>query len=464
MNKKTLGGFLGAMISAALFTACGAVTSPPIVAPPTAATIAIWTATCEALFREELGREIDPPGVEWCLAGIRGGTDLVGMRAAIRATPEYVAYQERLKQPPAPAIRPALAVRIDGRFWVTDTGTFRPLFQSGLALLARGPPERAAFLDETRALGFNGIRVFAGDLGWAGQTPESARAALPALLDEAAARGLYVYVCALTGGGYDIEAHLRAIVDIVRGRPNVLLESFNEIGHPTQSDIGQDPARALQLAKRVIPAGITWTLGAPIGTDEPTPEGTYPTSGGLFNDAHLDRARDLYNQVRRLREIYAISEVTRTPAMSGEPIGIAEVPMPGKQRLWDDQAMRFAFAYGVLCRGFELGCVFHSEQGLQGQPLGPNTTAAARVFLAGWHAIPTDDRLTFVNAGWAGSPVAGADFDNGLVRAYSFVSGARGFTVLVGLKGDPRVVWGGGWRSVSTIADQPGIRVIEITK
>jgi hypothetical protein len=86
-------------------------------------------------------------------------------------------------------VPPTLPVRVDGRFWVTDAGTFRPLFQSGLTLLVRGPPERAAFLDVTRALGFNGVRVFAGDIGWAGQTPAAARAALPALLEEAAASG-----------------------------------------------------------------------------------------------------------------------------------------------------------------------------------------------------------------------------------------------------------------------------------
>ena len=67
-------------------------------------------------------------------------------------------------------IPPTLPVRVDGRFWTTDAGTFRPIFQSGLSILVRGPPERDAFLDQTRELGFNGLRVFAGDLGWAAQT------------------------------------------------------------------------------------------------------------------------------------------------------------------------------------------------------------------------------------------------------------------------------------------------------
>jgi hypothetical protein len=149
--------------------------------------------------------------------------------------------------------------------------------------------------------------------------------------------------------------------------------------------------------------------------------------------------------------------------MSGEPIGIAEDPMPGKQRFWGDDATRFSFAYGVLCRGFELGCVFHSEQGLQRQPLGPNTEAL-RVRSSPAGAIPTAERLSFVNAGWPGSPVAKANFDTGIVRAYSFTAGGRGWTVLVGVRGDPAVEWGGGWHPVGVVAEQPGVQVIAIAR
>jgi hypothetical protein len=336
-------------------------------------------------------------------------------------------------------------------------------FSQGLTLLVRSPAGRDAFLDQTAALGFNGVRVFAGDVGWAGQTPAAARAALHPLLDAAAARELYVYVCALTGAGYDVEAHLREVAAIVSAHPNAILEIANEVGHPTQSDIGKDPARLLALAKRAIPPGVLWTLGAPVGTDEVDADGHYLTDGGLFNDAHLDRGRDLWNQVRRLREIAGVSEATRKPAMSGEPIGIAEGPIQ-KQRFWGDDARQFSFAYGVLCRGFELGCVWHSEDGLNAQLLEPNTTAAAQEFIAGWHALETEERLQFINAGWSGSPVAKANFDTGLVRAYSFIAGNHGWTVLVGLRGDPAVVWGGGWSPGDIVAERPGVRVIAITR
>jgi len=363
---------------------------------------------------------------------------------------------------------PALPVRIDGRFWITDAGAFRPLFQSGLTLLVRGPPERAAFLDATRALGFNGIRVFAGALRWAGQSAEHARATLPTLLDEAAARGLYVYVSAITDsrdGGYDVEAHLRQVAAIVAQHPNGLLEVANEIGHPTQSDRVNDQPWLLAVARRVIPAGVSWALGAPIGTDEPDELGRYRGDGGLFNTAHLDRGRDKWNQVRRLREIEAISAATRRPAMSGEPIG-ADEWMGGatgtRQRRNDPE---FFFTLGALSRGFELGTVFHSQAGLDGQLLGPVQRECAEAFLAGWRALNTTDRLTFVNAGWPGSPVASANFNhNGIVRAYSYVSGHRGWTVLLGINGDPGVRWGGGWSPVGVVAERPGVQIISITK
>ncbi len=356
----------------------------------------------------------------------------------------------------------ATQLRVDGRFWVNSQGTFRPQFASDLYALSMTDWE--AKLDETVRLGFNGVRVFAGHLGQVGQTPEMARERLPLFLQAAADRGLYVYVCALTGGGYDVQEHLRMVSLTVARFPNAVLEVANEIGHPSQSDLGKDPARLLDVAKRLIPAGVVWTLGAPVQTDEPAPDGTWLTDGGQFNDAHLDRGRDPWNQVRRLREIYAIAENTKKPAMSGEPIGSDERTGGStgtKQRLHDPG---FFFTMGVLCRGFELGCVFHSEDGLNGRVLGPNQTVDAEAFIAGTKAIPTEDRLNFQNAGWATSPVEAGNFDNGIVRIYSFMAGNRGWTVLLGITGDPRLKLREGWRVVGVVAERPGVQVLEISR
>jgi hypothetical protein len=340
---------------------------------------------------------------------------------------------------------------------VNDAGTFRPLWESFLSHWM--DDGRDAVLDDI-AKRANGIRSFAGDLGWAGQTPAKARAALPGLLQAALDRGLYVYVCPCTGGGYDVAAHLREVGAICAEFPNTIIDAFNEVGHPSQSDIGKDPRRALEVCRRAIPAGVPWTVGAPVGTDEPAPEGSYPTDGGLFNDAHLDRGRDFWNQVRRVRELEMVSAVTGKPCISGEPIGAAEQSQTGRR----ESNPTFFWTLGLLCRGFEIGSVFHSEDGLNGKLLGPNQRLCAEEHVAGFRAIPTDERLRFVNAGWSGSPVTAADFDHGITRAYSFVTASRGWTALVGKVGDPRVAWGGGWRPVGIVAERPGCQLVEIAR
>ena len=81
------------------------------------------------------------------------------------------------------------ALRVVGRQFVDETGrVYIPRWVSGLTLLVRTPEQQTAYLDWAQRTGFNGVRVFAGALAWADQTPDGARAALPALLDRAAAR------------------------------------------------------------------------------------------------------------------------------------------------------------------------------------------------------------------------------------------------------------------------------------
>ncbi len=406
------------------------------------------TAACSAEATAEGDAFLSLMPGDYTVCGSFTGREQVCARATVPGSVNLV----------LPAIIPPTSkVRVDGRFWVNDQGTFRPIFASDLAPLPLTPEAQDAKLDETQALGFNGVRVFAGALPWAGQTVEMARQALPRFLEAAGRRGLYVYVVALTESGYDVEAHLRAITGIVAQYPNTLLEVANEIGHPTQSDIGKDEKRLLELARRVIPAGVVWSLGS-VG-DEPGPDGTYRADGGLFNTGHLDRGRDPWNQVRRLREIAGISEATKKPAMSGEPIGSAEVDRGGARM----HNPPFYFAMGMLCRGFEIGCVFHSEDGLHGRILGPNQKEDAEAFIAGWKSIPTTNRLVFMNARWAGSPVVEANFDK-VVRTYSFLDGPRGWIALVGLTGDPALQLREGWRIVGTVAERPGIRLIEISR
>lgn len=434
------------VLSCLLLAACGPV-SPP--RPPVDHTTE-WTATCRSVVQDRRRRDITDTEMAVCIEVARQGGQVEDLRLWVETlSPEPIVLPPALQR-----------IRVDGRFFVTDAGTFRPRFASTLAVLARTPEERAAVLDEDVALGFNGFRVFGGDLGWANQSPASARATFPTLLEEAAARGLYVYLSALTGTstGFDAEAHLREMATACAAAVNCLLEIANEPYHPTQSSVVQDPISLLALARRAVPDGVPYALGA-APEDEPDPQGRYAFDGGAFSTAHLDRGRDKWNQVRRLREIENISAVTHKPAISGEPIGAAEQSQPGRRE--SDPA--FFFAMGALCRGFEIGCVFHSEDGLNARPLGPNQRACAEAFNAGWRSIPTEERLVFKNATWADSPVRMADFDK-VVRAYTFVAGLRAWTVLVGLSGDPRLELQLGWQIVGTVATRPGVEIVELVR
>jgi hypothetical protein len=349
-------------------------------------------------------------------------------------------------------------LRVDGRFFVTDTGTFRPVFASALASLPKPPAQRAAVLDEAAALGFNGVRVFAGDLGWANQTPELARTALPVFLREAADRGLYVYVSAITGSdtGYDAEAHLRAVADTCAAAANCVLEIANEFFHPTQSPAVRDPASLLALAQRVVRPGLPYALGA-ADVDTLDPSGRYSGEGGAFITAHLARGGDSWSMVARLREIAAISERTGKPAISGEPIGADEDAEPGRR----ENNPSVFFALGALSRLFEIGTVFHSEDGLNGKRLRPVQRQCAEAFIAGFRTIDTDARLAFKAVGAADSPVAGVA---GAVRGHSAIHANRGWAVLVGTEGEPDVRLLEGWRVVATASSRPGVRVLALAR
>jgi hypothetical protein len=330
-----------------------------------------------------------------------------------------------------------------------------PRWASDLIALTKSAEKQAEYLDWAVRTGFNGVRVFAGALTWAGQTPASALAGLPAFLDRAYARGLAVEVTALTdtGTGYDMAAHVDAIGAICAGRQNVVVEVGNEIGHGSQSlALTLDYAR--QLGETLLtPRGILWAVGAPIETDEPI-DGVYPGAGGDYCTVHLDRGRETWNQVRRVREIYAVVEAHSCPAINNEPIGADENYVAGKR--WNDPAMFFTL--GALDRAFGTGGVHHSQAGLMAELPGPLQQQCADKYVAAHRAV--DAVLpnlvgSYKNVGHGGSPLSSATFvdggdGDGVVRAYSFISGTRGVTVLIGAKGNLGLVWANGWTRVGS--------------
>jgi hypothetical protein len=363
----------------------------------------------------------------------------------------------------SPSLPPLERVGVDGRFFTAGASTFRPIFASGLALLVRAPRERAAFLDDVAGLGFNGVRVFAGALEWAKQTPRHAVQTLPSLLDEAARRGLYVLVTAVTdsASGYDVEQHLASVSAICAKASNCLLEAANEYYHPTQSPLVHDPLRLYAAAERAI-RGSTWALGAP-PFDAPQKQDPacradcalgWPIPSGDYITVHLGRGDSPWVQLARLRELARVSEITGKPVFNSEPIGAAEQAQPGR-RLADPE---FFFGLGALSRLLELGAVFHSEDGLNGRRLRPAQRRAARAFISGFRAVATSERLALVDPAAPGSPV-GSTAD----ARHVFVAraGARAWIVLLDVGRAPRLDWQDGWNQWRVRAVRPHLRVIE---
>lgn len=341
------------------------------------------------------------------------------------------------------------ALRVEGRQFVDETGrVYIPRWVSGLTLLVRTPAQQEAYLDWARQTGFNGVRVFAGALAWAAQTPDHARAALPALLDRAAARGLVVEVTALTdtSSGYDAMAHLRGVVDILAGRRGVLLELANEVGHSTQArDL--TPARLRVWGTELAtPRGVLWAIGA---ADDPIRAGDYTTM-------HLDRGPPFWTQVAGVRQIGELADRFTVPVINNEPIGADE--HPGREtgrRRWNDPAGFFAL--GVLDRAFLVGGVHHSQAGLMAQLPGPVQQQCADAYVAGHRVVESvlaNGRGQFVDVG---------------TGELAFVAGDRGVLVRLGLTADSSVPGPAGWRQVRVVGtriahDGSRIDIVEIAR
>ncbi len=327
---------------------------------------------------------------------------------------------------------------------------------SCLAALRPGHDPRPA-LDEIADLGFNAIRVFCGALPWANQSIEDVYRNLPALLVEARSRSLHVYQAYHTeaGTGYNLQLHTAELEQINAGRDNVLREVANEPPHPTNQ---LSPERCRDLAAMM--AGPV-AYGADIDDDEGV-----RYAGGHFVAWHRNRGRDTWNDVRRQREGFAVFEATNKPLIDQEGKGAAEASIAGRR----EANPNYFYAQTVLARLFGFGgVVFHSDDGLLAQRLGPNQRLCAEAFVNGSRLWTGSDRLQYLNVGHGGSPVTSARFnegrnEEGVTRAYSGVVGNEGITVGVGVVGNPGLDWGNGWRPVAVLAERPGVTVWRVER
>jgi hypothetical protein len=374
---------------------------------------------------------------------------------------------------PPPTQEPLPNLRIDGRDWKNSDVLYVPRWVDMLSALRpdRSVDDWTTFATWAVSTGFTGVRVFAGALPWANQTPVSARQRLPELLDVLASFGLACEITAVTesGQGYDWRDHLRQVESICIGRMGVVLEGANEIGHPTQaSDLTVKNIVAVLNGSQTI-----WAPGAIMGVDEAIDNGHYPGRGGKYCTAHLDRGRDFWNQCRRVRELYGIVEADGVPCLDNEPLGAAEQADPGKRE--NDPA--FFATLGVLDRAFRgVGGVHHSTAGLDVKLPGPMQQACADAYVQA-HRI-ADECLqgqtgAYYNSGHQNSPVGAYPpqvFESYLCRHYAFTHGTRGVSAAIGVVPWLALNWANGWQPVAQraiwtrAADGKQLQIWEIAK
>ncbi len=216
----------------------------------------------------------------------------------------------------------------------------------------------------------NVVRVFAMADGIFQLSPADGERALPRLLEIARRHGIYVEVVAFTGTSVikvDRPAFVRAIGAICARHPNALLELANEPGHPTQAAEMHDPAH-LQSMLTLVPSQVPVALGSVEYHDG--------FAAGAYVTWHSPRGR---GWARQVEEGTALLRKFAKPVINDEPIGAADVAVPGRR---DNDPAHFLAAARTMRRA-GLGATFHYDGGIQTRLPTKGEMACLDAWLAG---------------------------------------------------------------------------------
>jgi hypothetical protein len=251
------------------------------------------------------------------------------------------------------------------------------------------------FMDTARSLGFNVLRCLTHATVLFPLSREAAYDRLPWTLAEAQSRGLTLEAVALADTRQWHEQDLLEHLDVVAGivGHNAFLQVANEHYHDTQHPELHDVSTMIGLESRVREYLST---GSTTYSDEDTGEPL-----GRYVTRHLDRGRDPLNMIRRVRELAAVYDAVRRPVLNDEPIGYADVEVPGR-RLSDKN---YFGLMGLLQSGFSVDGTFHWEGGLRDLQFSGPAGDAAREYVWGSTFTPPEAFPAYKNAGHAGSPV-----------------------------------------------------------
>jgi len=447
-----LGGMAALALAGALFSGC-AVAPPPVVTPAVVQIDPNAVRVCGDLWRDELGREIDPMASDDCASFLsRGLRTLEDYRTAIRATDEYAAYRARLEAEKVPALS---RLRLADRYglvnasgarvpWTAVTG-FRLVEQ-----VAHGRSyEAAAFLGSLGPT--RGVRVLLMARWLFQLSPDEGVAALAQTLDLAQQHGrhLEVTIFADTKSFTLADADYRRIADQVGAIcashvACALVELVNENWplHQTQADPLEDLAFLRSLRETVRRHG---DIPVSLGSTHADQDESDRMQDGDFLTIHGDRSESdgPWRPVRHTNEQRAMADRLSKWVVNDEP---------ARSNLSCDWQLGMA----LLTRLFSLGDTFHSAAGLQAQPFTGVEAAAFACRARGWAAVPDDWWGDYKNAGFVGSPVKSLD---GAVRVYSSVNGGRAYTLVLGATPSTRIDWAPDWPNRELIINESGAQL-----
>jgi hypothetical protein len=316
-------------------------------------------------------------------------------------------------------------------------------------MVARGKAADAeAYLTWAASARLTVVRVFTMAHHLFRLSPQDGRAALPLVLELAAARGLYVEVVALADTAeitVDLDAHVRAIGEIAAGYPNALVEIANEPGHPTQGSEVHRPEVLRKLAA-LVPASVPVALGS-LEYGDGFAAADYATW-----HVPRDAGHEGWGHVLRVADGAPLVDRFRKPVVSDEPIGAASKFSAGRR---DDEPARFAAAAAVT-RFAGMQPTFHYESGLQATPAAGRELECLQAWTRGLDLVGRlpQDRGEFLSMDRAAT-VATVD---GARATYGRVVGGEAWLLLVDPVPNVSVKWVAPWRA-SEDWEVPGVRL-----
>ncbi len=269
------------------------------------------------------------------------------------------------------------------------------------------------------------------------------RAALPRLLERAAAHHLHVEIVALAGtrdAPLDLDEQLTEIGRIAAQYGNAVIEVANEPEHPSQSAEVHRPDVLAKLRTRV-PREVPVALGLVEGLDRGA-AGDYVTW-----HAPRDDQQNGWGHVLALAQGPELVQRWNKPVVSDEPIGAGPIYQPGRR---DDSPARFRAA-ALLTRLTGLGATFHYEGGLQAAVPTGRELECFNAWNEAWTLLPSDVERsgTFHRAGKAGAAVVEFRSDKALA-VFERQRGSTAWVVAISPADGFSMRWATGWTPMQT--------------